>query len=331
MHFNKYVCYILLAGLVLCSCTGGKKTSEEVEEAQQALGPTFNADSAMKFCKEQCDFGPRTMNSKAHDLCEAWIKNKFEQYGTEVELQKADLMGWDGTTLHSTNIIAHLNPEAQRRILICAHWDCRPWADNDPDSTNWHKPVLAANDAASGVAVMIELARLLQNDSTIAFGVDFVCFDAEDYGAPQWKESQEGDEDTWALGAQYYARNLSQDNRPQYGILLDMVGGAGAKFYQEGFSLKYAANIVDNVWAASKTVGQGSYFVDEQGGFITDDHDPVNKAGIPTIDIIPYYKDCEQSSFGPTWHTVNDDMEHLDANVLYAVGQTMIQVLYQER
>ena len=288
------------------------------------------ADSAMAYCQAQCDFGPRTMNSKAHDLCEEWIVNKFKGFGLEVETQKADLTGWDGTKLHSTNIIAHFNPQAQRRILICAHWDSRPWADNDPDSLNWHKPVLAANDGASGVGVMLELARLLQNDTTLAIGVDLVCFDAEDYGTPQWAEKNENSESTWALGAQYWADNLPENYEPQFGILLDMVGGQGAKIYQELYSLRYAASVVDKVWSAARHAGFSSVFANEVGGGVTDDHVPVNEAGIPTVDIIPFYPDCSQSSFGPTWHTVNDDMEHLDINTLKAVGQTLVQVIYSE-
>ncbi len=323
--------YIFLSFLVVAalfsSCKSNKQTTEEV---LQPVGPAFMADSAMAYCKAQCDFGPRTMNSKAHDLCEEWIVNKFKGFGLEVETQKADLTGWDGTKLHSTNIIAHFNPQAQRRILICAHWDSRPWADNDPDSANWHKPVLAANDGASGVGVMLELARILQNDTTLAIGVDLVCFDAEDYGTPQWAEKHEDSESTWALGAQYWAKNLPENYEPQFGILLDMVGGQGAKFYQEQFSLRYAASIVDKVWSAARHAGFSSLFTNEVGGGITDDHIPVNEAGIPTVDVIPFYPDCDQSSFGPTWHTVNDDMEHLDINTLKAVGQTLIQVIYSE-
>ena len=304
--------YIFLSFLIVATLFSSCKSNKQVEEVLQPVGPAFIADSAMAYCQAQCDFGPRTMNSKAHDLCEEWIVNKFKGFGLEVETQKADLTGWDGTKLHSTNIIAHFNPEAQRRILICAHWDSRPWADNDPDSTNWHKPVLAANDGASGVGVMLEVARLLQNDTTLAIGVDLVCFDA------------------WALGAQYWAKNLSGDNKPQFGILLDMVGGQGAKIYQEQLSLRYAASIVDKVWSAARHAGYSSVFVNEVGGQITDDHVPVNKAGIPTVDVIPFYPDCRQSAFGPTWHTVNDDMEHLDINTLKAVGQMLIQVIYSE-
>ena len=164
--------YIFLSFLIVATLFSSCKSNKQVEEVLNPVGPAFIADSAMAYCQAQCDFGPRTMNSKAHDLCEEWIVNKFKGFGLEVETQKADLTGWDGTKLHSTNIIAHFNPQAERRILICAHWDSRPWADNDPDSTNWHKPVLAANDGASGVGVMLEVARLLQNDTTLAIGVD---------------------------------------------------------------------------------------------------------------------------------------------------------------
>ena len=322
--------YIFLSFLIVATLFSSCKSNKQVEEVLNPVGPAFIADSAMAYCQAQCDFGPRTMNSKAHDLCEEWIINKFKGFGLEVETQKADLTGWDGTKLHSTNIIAHFNPQAERRILICAHWDSRPWADNDPDSTNWHKPVLAANDGASGVGVMLEVARLLQNDTTLAIGVDLVCFDAEDYGTPQWAEKNEDSENTWALGAQYWAKNLPENYKPQFGILLDMVGGQGAKIYQEQNSIRYAASIVDKVWSAARHAGFSSVFANEVGGGVTDDHIPVNEAGLPTIDIIPFYPDCRQSSFGPTWHTINDDMEHLDINTLKAVGQTLIQVIYSE-
>ena len=217
--------------------------------------------------------------------------------------------------------------------MICAHWDSRPWADNDPDEANHTKPVMAANDGASGVGVMLEIARLLQADTCqLPIGIDFVCFDAEDWGSHD-------DNDSWALGAQHWAKVFSQQqtanshqSKPRYGILLDMVGGQGARFYQEGYSKYYANHVVKRVWQAAAVAGFSSYFPQEDGGGITDDHVPVNEvAKIPCIDIINYYPDCEASSFGPTWHTIHDDMEHLDLGTLKAVGQTLIQVLYTEK
>ena len=317
-------------GCYSCSTTKKSQTTE-----QSVVTIQFNADSAYTFCAAQCSFGPRTMNSEAHEQCAQWIQQKFEQYGYSVELQKADLKGYDGTILKSTNIIAH-SPLATRKeegvetILICAHWDSRPWADNDPDEANWRKPVMAANDGASGVAVMLELARLLQQNDSARLAVDFICFDAEDWGIPQWEEQVDGD--SWALGAQYWAASsLPQQGNYQFGILLDMVGGQGAKFYREYNSMHYARNVVERVWQAANTAGYGSIFPYKDGGGVTDDHVPVNeKAGIPCIDIINYYPDCEQSSFGPTWHTINDDMQHIDKNTLKAVGQTLVQLIYSE-
>lgn len=322
----------LIAGAAFNFLPSDKAEVSETEEIEkvQPVGPDFNADSAYIYLQEQCDFGPRTMNSVAHDKCEKWIIQKFEQYGCKVTTQKATLNGYDGTPLRSTNIMASYNPEATTRIMFCAHWDCRPWADNDPDSTNWHKPIVAANDAASGVGVMIELARILKG-SGLELGVDFICFDAEDYGTPQWFEGEDPG-DTWALGAQYFANNLPEGYAPRYGILLDMVGGVGAKFYREGMSMQYAPAIVKKVWNAARQVGYGSYFPKADGGMITDDHIPVNQtANIPCIDVIPYYPDCAQSSFGPTWHTIADNMDNIDKNTLKAVGQTMVQVLFTEK
>ena len=353
----KHLPFLIIVALMAIGCSNTKKsTTTETTVTAEPVGPTFQADSALLYCQKQCDFGPRTMNSEAHERCGEWIAKKFEGFGMEVTKQTATLTGYDGTPLKSTNIIASYNPEAKERILICAHWDSRPWADNDPDEANHKKPVMAANDGASGVGVMLEIARLISEELRVKseefatatetksaanstlytlnskIGIDFICFDAEDWGTPQWADSKDNDGDTWALGAQYWSEHPHRDGyKARFGILLDMVGGQGAKFYQEGVSLYFAQNIVKKVWQAAETVGFGSYFVNDEGGTITDDHLPVNqKASIPCIDIIPYYPDCEQSSFGPTWHTMNDDMNHLDKNTLQAVGQTLVQVIFGE-
>lgn len=332
----KQLLYILSVVSALTACKGATKPVEQT--SQPVVSIQFLADSAYAFCQQQCDFGPRTMNSEAHQRCAQWIQQRFEQYGCTVELQKADLTGFDGTLLHATNIIARtpsaLGPAKRDAILVCAHWDSRPWADNDPDEANHRLPVMAANDGASGVGVMLELARLIQQHrDSLNVDIDFVCFDAEDWGIPQWSNAPDNG-NSWALGSQhwaaeYAARNM---NRYRYGILLDMVGGQGARFYQEQMSIQYAPNIVDRVWVAAKTAGYGSLFPAEDGNAITDDHIPVNQvAGVPCIDIIAHYPDCRQSSFGPTWHTVSDDMQHLDKGVLQAVGQTLVQVLFSEK
>ena len=326
---------------LIMACGGSQKSSTETAppvQQEEPVAVSFNADSAYAFCQAQCDFGPRTMNSEAHERCAAWIAGKFAQYGMTVIEQRATLKGFDGTQLLSNNIIASYRPEAADRILLCAHWDSRPWADNDPNPDNHKQPVMAANDGASGVAVMLEIARLLAegtetittDTSTTTYpvniGVDFICFDAEDWG-------NDGHPDSWALGAQHWAKNPHKAGyKARYGILLDMVGGQQARFCRERQSISYAPQVVNRVWEAAQAAGFSSYFPKQDGGYVTDDHGPVNEvAHIPCIDIIPYYPDCEESSFGPTWHTLSDDMAHIDRNTLRAVGQTLVQVLFTEK
>ena len=323
---------LALAMLVCAACANSKKpVAGDGDGGQTAAMPVFSADSAYAYCAAQCAFGPRTMNSAAHDSCGRWIERTFRRFGMAGSTHQPTLNGYDGTPLRATNIIARYRPEAGERVLLCAHWDSRPWADNDPDSANWRKPVMAANDGASGVAVLLELARIIGAQDSLELGVDFVCFDAEDWGVPQWSDHPD-DGSSWALGAAHWADNARREGyKARFGILLDMVGGRGAHFYQEGISLQYAPQVVDKVWAAAAAAGHGSVFPTAAGGTVTDDHVPVNEiAGIPTVDIIPFYPDCAESSFGPTWHTVADNMDNIDRNTLGAVGRTVVQTLFSE-
>lgn len=317
--------------LALCACqgkTGNKSTTDDAMTL--APCPSFSADSAMLFIQEQCHFGPRVTGSDASRLCAEYIAERFRAYGATVEEQPAEVTIWDGTKLTARNIVAHINPDSTDRILLCAHWDSRPWADNDPDEANRHTPIPAANDGASGVAVMLEICRLLQKHPA-GIGIDLVCFDAEDLGTPQWAEDREGAEDTWCLGSKAWAEKAAaQGYEARYGVLLDMVGGRGATFAREAISMYFAQSIVEKVWKLAGQCGYRQFFPLADGGYITDDHINVNTiAGVPCIDIIPYYTDGP-SSFGPTWHTVNDTPENIDPNVLEAVGQTLTQLIYNE-
>lgn len=326
----------LLFGLaLLAACKSSNTTTTAAEPALDSARICtlqFDADSAFAFVKAQCDFGPRVPNSAAIERCGDYIARQFEAYGLEVTNQRTTVTGWDGTALRCRNIIAAYRPESTERVIICSHYDSRPWADADPDPANHHTPVLAANDGASGVGVMLEVARLIgQLNPTV--GVDFICFDAEDYGTPDWapQAAQNVSADTWCLGSQYWAEHPHREGyTARYGILLDMVGGRGATFSFEGFSKKYAQSIVVRTWEAARYAGAADYFPNRDGGYITDDHIPMNTvAMIPTIDIIPFYTDGD-STFGPTWHTVNDTMDNIDPAVLRAVGQTLIQLLSEE-
>ncbi len=285
----------------------------------------------MKYIQEQCNFGPRVTGSKEAELCRQYLMEQFRRLGAVVEEQQADVTLWDGKVLPACNIIASLNPDNTDRIIVCAHWDSRPWADNDEDEKNHHTPVLAANDGASGVAMMMEICRLLQQNP-IKVGIDFICFDAEDMGTPQWAETEESTSETWCLGSKFWAERARENGyHARYGVLLDMVGGRGSVFPSEKVSLDYAQPIASLFVRLGNQLGYGHYFpLDKEGGFLMDDHVNINHiARIPCIDIVPNFTDGP-SSFGPTWHTVNDTPENIDTNVLEAVGQTLTQLIYNE-
>lgn len=321
--------FILL--LLFASCGGQNKgTRSGADTIALSPCPRFSADSTMRYINEQCAFGPRVTGSEAARLCGDYIVECFKALGAEVEEQTADVTIWDGTKLPARNIIARINPSNPDRILLCAHWDCRPWADNDEDEANHHTPILAANDAASGVAVMLEICRLLQ-EKPVQVGIDLICFDAEDLGTPQWAEDRLGSSDTWCLGSRFWAQRAKAGGyKARFGILLDMVGGRGATFSREGISMQVAQPIVNLVWQLAGQLGYRQFFPLTDGSYITDDHVNVNEiAGIPCIDIIPYYREGP-SSFGPTWHTIKDTPDNIDKNVLEAVGQTITQLIYNE-
>ena len=271
------------------------------------------------------------MNSEAHDKCGDYIAGKFKEFGAEVISQNAELTRYDGMKLKARNIIASYNSGNPIRVMICGHWDSRPWADNDKNDDKHQSPIDGANDGASSVGVMLEMARQIQAKAP-EIGVDFICFDAEDSGKPQWAEKEdENNEATWCLGSQYWSANMhKEDYFARYGILLDMVGGRGSVFMKEGFSVQYASDVVDKVWKAAEKCGYSAYFKNVGGGYVTDDHLPVNRiAGIPCIDVIG--SDAVNGGFVSSWHTVDDNMDNIDKGTLKAVGQTMMEVIYNEK
>lgn len=319
---------ILFAVVLLTACSG-KKAPQTAQQPQAAVVvPTFNADSAYHYTAAQVAFGPRVPNSEAHRACGDWLEEVLKRFGARVTSQDVTLRAYDGTVLAARNIVGSYKPETKKRVLLCAHWDSRPWADADPDPKYHRTPILGANDGASGVGVLIEIARQLQAQPA-EIGVDIIFFDAEDYGTHA-EDKEPAGVTTWCLGSQYWARvPHTEGYMARFGILLDMVGGKDARFYREGFSDSYAKPIVDKVWAAAHASGHGQWFPYAEGGLITDDHLPINElARIPCIDIIGHYPD---TGFAPTWHTMDDTMDNIDPAVLRAVGQTVLQVIYNER
>lgn len=317
----------VLCLLLLASC-GSKQPKATPQPQVTVVVPIFNADSAYSYTEAQVQFGPRVPNTEAHRACGDWLAQELERFGAQVTSQHVTLRAYDGTALKARNIIGSFKPETNKRVLLCAHWDSRPWADADPDPKNHYTPILGANDGASGVGVLLEVARQLQAHPTNV-GVDIIFFDAEDYGEHEDSNTKyEGI--AWCLGSQYWARvPHTEGYMARFGILLDMVGGKGARFHRENLSEYFAKPIVDKVWAAAHSIGNGEYFPYAEIGQIVDDHLPVNQiARIPCIDIIGHYP---ETGFAPTWHTMDDTMENIDPAVLRAVGQTVLQVIYNER
>lgn len=319
---------IALLALGLSNCGSGSGNESLPPPPQQAAVqvPKFERDSAYAYVARQVSFGPRVPNSEAHQQCKQWLLSTFKQFGADVIAQDFEAEAYTGEVLKATNIIARYNTKAKSRIVLAAHWDSRPFADSPINEERRDEAILGADDGGSGVAVLLEVARQLQA-SPISIGVDIVLFDAEDYG-----ESGGENPDTYALGSQYWSRNLHFDDGQQtrYGILLDMVGAKGARFPREYFSMQFAPGLVDKVWKLAQNMGYGNYFVDEQGGAITDDHYYVNTiARIPMIDIINRAPGT-QTGFGEHWHTHEDDMDIIDVRTLRAVGQVMLAILYRE-
>ncbi|MEI7501139.1 MAG: M28 family peptidase [Bacteroidota bacterium] len=330
----KYLTLLILISIIFVSCNqqSGRNAAQQETTAQKPSVkiPDFNADSAYEAVKAQLAFGPRVPNTPAHSRCAAYLINKLKTFTKDVIVQKGIINAYNNTPLNFQNIIASWKPETNNRILLCAHWDSRPYADHDPDAKNRKKPVDAANDGASGVGVLIEVARQLSLLNP-PVGIDIVLFDLEDYGPPQDQIMNNADEQ-WGLGSQFWAKTPHKtDYFARYGILLDMVGAKNATFLMEGYSMQYAADIVKSVWATGNRIGYSSWFLYEQAGFITDDHVPINQIrNIPTINIIHLDKNTE-TGFYPYWHTTGDTFDKIDKNTLKVVGQTLLTVIYEEQ
>ena len=316
---------------LLFSCCKHKQTKHEIETRivkteKKQLVEFYNKDSAYAYVERQVEFGPRVPNTEAHKACALYLNDKLEQFCDTVYLQEVSLTAYNGECLHAKNLIGVFNPEQNKRVLLFAHWDSRPYSDRDSDINNYYRPIDGADDGASGVGVLLEIARQIDINE-IGTGIDIIFFDAEDYGVPNFTNNNT--EDTYCLGSQYWAKNPHIPNyKAEYGILLDMVGAKNATFYKELYSAQYAKLIVDHVWRTARDKGFGKYFIDEKIGPVTDDHIYVIKErGIPCINII----NCDKQTahgFGSYWHTQQDRMDNISHETLEIVGQTIMEVIY---
>lgn len=318
----KRICFYIAAVLLTVACASCNNTQNQTAEVKKHTEyKAFNADSCFSFLTAQTDMGARVMNSSAHDQCREYICKKLLDYKMLFFVQEKDFRAYDGSTLHGANIIASANPENENRIIVAAHYDSRPWCDEELLKEDSKYPVLGANDGASGVAVMLELIRSTKWDS-VKVGVDFLFLDAEDYGVSDVADS-------YCLGSQHWAKEPHVSGyKARFGILLDMVGAKDAVFYREQVSDYYAKDIVDLVWKEAEKLGYGSLFVNAPGGAITDDHYYINKiAGTPCIDIIHFVPGV---GFPSNWHTRQDTPEHISKETLEAVGRVVGSVIYNQ-
>ena len=337
LFFSTISRLVLLVAVLLfvTHCSEDKQQQEKnnQESVTTYQVPKFDRDSAYQFVVQQLSFGPRVPNSQGHEDCKNWLLGQFEQFGLEVIAQNFEAKAHTGVVYNSTNIIAQHNPEAEVRVILAAHWDTRYIADSPLSKERREEPIPGADDGGSGVAVLLEIARQLQQ-SPLPFGVDIILFDAEDQGISRTSDEEDGAEDqlSWCLGSQYWSKNFHKKGyKAQYGILLDMVGAKNARFPKEYYSMQFAPSLVNDIWSLAGRMGYSNYFHDSRVGGITDDHYFVNTlARIPMIDIINLPADEQNQSFGDHWHTHQDDLDIIDARTLRAVGQVILAVLYGE-
>ncbi|MBD5266278.1 MAG: M28 family peptidase [Duncaniella sp.] len=323
----------LIATIGVTSCrptaSNGDVSRTKQEEKQLNAPAKFNRDSAYSYVRRQVTFGPRVAGTEENRKCREYIVNELQRHGAQnVNVQTGKVRAFNDDEFLIGNIMGSYRPELKDRILLVAHYDTRPWCDSDNNEENRLKPVIGANDGASGVATILEIARNL-NAKEAPIGVDILFVDAEDYGQASGFSSHDS---SWCLGTQYWIENIpyNADSLPRYAVLLDMVGGIGAKFHREYFSDKYARALVDRVWSTAARSGYEDRFINKSGGSVVDDHLFLNEAGIPAIDIIESKNDAT-GTFPATWHTINDTLDNIDPSSLEAAGQTVLNLIYNEK
>jgi hypothetical protein len=316
-------------GIVSCTVEKDKVT----DQTSQVEVPDFNVDSAYFFVEKQIKFGPRVPNTEAHKIAGNYLVNQFKKYGAIVVEQNFVATTFDNQRLDLKNIIASFYPGYSNRVLLAAHWDTRPFADKDKQNKN--ASIDGANDGASGVGVLLEVARVLSLSDSLQVGVDIILFDGEDWGERDGEEESvvlpEGVYSWWCLGSQYWSENKHKKNySASFGILVDMVGAKRSQFFREGVSMEFAPKIVEKVWSTAHRIGYSDYFVKQNVPSITDDHVFVNQlAKIPMIDIVPFQAGI--GFFGEYHHTQEDNLSLISKETLKAIGATLLHVIYYEK
>ena len=273
--------------------------------------PVFDQMHAFSYLEIQCAFGPRNPGSTGHDKCLEFFTDELKKYTSQVERQPFQMLVPGDSQMHQcTNVLASFGRQS-KRLLLCAHWDTRPWADHDPDPENRDTPISGANDGASGVAVLLELANILKSHPA-PIGIDLVLFDAEDAGL-------DGQPETWCLGSKHFAKSGWLRVFPQYAILLDLIGDRHLSLPVEYYSDQYAPRYVDMIWSRAEDLGMTA-FRRSDGPAVIDDHLSLLKIGIPTVDIIDFDYTY--------WHTIEDTPDKCSPESLGVVGTVLVHLIY---
>ncbi|MGK0137138.1 MAG: glutaminyl-peptide cyclotransferase [Algoriphagus sp.] len=325
---------LVLAFSLLYACQSSSTEGTKIDKKETKMiinAPDFDSEAAFLKVKKQLDFGVRVPNTKGHVSCGDWIVKTLADFNLEVQEQEFEAYSFEGKILKARNIIGSYNVTATKRILLAAHWDTRAVADQDTERKS--QPIPGANDGGSGVAILLQIAEEISRSETKPdIGIDYIFFDAEDGGKPEsFLGNSMNDYGGYLMGSEYWAKSPHKENySAYYGVLVDMVGGYNATFYKDKISMRVAPSVVNKIWNTAASKGYGSLFLPSQGGDILDDHIPViQHREIPMIDIIDQKINSEQV-FYEHWHKHSDDLEAIDSNTLKAVGETLLQTLYNE-
>ena len=307
------VCFVSSVSLGGCGPEGGAKGTVLPEDSLER--PTFDGAAAHELIQDQVAFGPRVPGTAGHAAQLAWMEDFLELWADEVEPQPFSFTTSRGTSLSLTNLLARFRPEMEDRVLLLTHWDTRPWSDQALDPEDRDLPVPGANDGGSGTAVLLHLAELMWNVPP-PVGVDLLFVDGEDYGP--------GTQDMF-MGSTYFAATMPRPLPWRYGLLLDMVGDLDPSFPIERYSAEYAPLICQEIWQVAHELGFASFFPASVGSWVLDDHVPLNKAGLKTVDLI----DFEYGPDNRLWHTPQDIPSNTSPETLRMVGEVVTELIYR--
>ncbi len=327
MKRQNYILWLLAAFILVTSCKNDSTTPQTAPgtaKPKTIKVPSFKQDSAFAHIEKQLSFGIRVPGTPSHKACKDWMVSKFKSYGADVIEQDFTANIYNGEKWASTNIIAQFNKEKKKRVILSAHWDSRFIAEMDATKSKRDQPILGADDGGSGTGVLIEIARLIQ-ENPLDLGVDIILWDAEDQGDPSGAVKN-----SWCLGSQYWSRKKHNKNyRAKWGINLDMIGAKNPRFGQDDDSKVFAGTLLNKVWTLAQNMGYSDMFVNEETGRLTDDHVYVNRLGqVPMIDIINQPKGSKTGFMG-CWHTHCDDISVIDKRSLKVVGQVVTAAIYK--